>query len=133
MATVVCFCDNCKWCNDEGRCSRNVVTIDFAGECDSYEDYSKDYTDPFYKAVYDDNKNPCRTLCYGKKIEYNGYVFYTEDKINKTGNYYLTEARTGVGAGPYCMLEDRWELFLERVNTYPDIMTLPLKESDDEE
>ena len=66
----------------------------------------------------------------GKKIEYNGYVFYTEEKITDDETYCLTEERTGINAGEFIRLKDqkRWESFLERVGTYPDVSTYPIEE-----
>lgn len=127
MTSVICFCDDCKWCADNGECQRGVITINEAWECDCYENYIDDYNEPFYKACLEDGEK-CRKLTkFGKKIEYNGYVFYTEDKITDSGNYLLTEARTGILVCRFCELEKRWDKFLEKVADYPDVSTYPIK------
>ncbi len=133
MTSVVCFCDDCKWCSENGECDRGAITINEAWECDCFESYRNDYKEAFYKAFCKEGKTYRRLVGNGKKIEYNGYVFYTEDKITESENYYLTEARTGVGAGKFAMLKDRWDKFEEMVVTYPDVSTYPIRKSEDEE
>lgn len=130
MTSVICFCDDCIWCAENGECNRGAITINEAWECDCFESYRKNYTEPYYQAFYDDDGKPCRRLHHGKKIEYKGYVFYTEDKITDSGNYHVTEARTGIGSGIFNRLEGRWDIFLERVATYPDVSSYPIKESE---
>lgn len=129
MTSVGCWLSECKWC-EHGWCQCGAITIGEDKECENFEHYKDDYNDSFWKACLDEGKAVRKLCCHGKKIEYNGYTFYTEDKIC-TGDYYcLTEERTGVNAGEFYKLKDqhRWELFLERVGTYPDVLSLPIKE-----
>lgn len=126
---VGCWLSECKW-YENGWCRRGSITIDEDKECEDYEYYRDSYTDPFWKGLIEDGK-PCRKLVKnGKKIEYNGYVFYTEGKITDDENYDLTEERTGLSVGEFVRLKDqrRWALFVERVGTYPDVSTYPIKE-----
>lgn len=127
--TVSCWLAECQW-NNNGWCERGSITIDELKECEEYEDYYDSYTDSFWKALMKDGKAFRRFVEKGKKIEYNGYVFYTVDKITDAEEYYLTEERTGVMAGEFKKLKEkrRWELFLERVATFPDVSTLPVEE-----
>lgn len=133
MTSVVCFCDDCKWCAENGECNRGTITINEDYECDGFESYLEDYTESFYQACFKDGQKYRRLATNGKKIEYNGYVFYTEDKITDSGNYLLTEARTGIGVGKFNKLEERWGKFLLLITTYPDISEYPIKESEDTE
>lgn len=126
---VGCWLSECKWCQN-GWCQRGSITIDELKECEDFEDYRDSYTDSFWKALIEDGVT-CRSLVEkGKKIEYNGYVFYTENKITDDENYDLTEERTGIGVSDFRRLKEprRWELFVERVGTFPDVSTYPIKE-----
>jgi hypothetical protein len=57
-------------------------------------------------------------------------VFYTESKITEDESYRLTEERTGLDVGEFRKLKEqiRWELFTERVGTFPDVSTYPVEE-----
>lgn len=127
---VGCWLSECKWCRN-GWCQRGSITIDELKECEDFEDYRDSYTDSFWKAFIDDGKPFRRLVDNGKKIEYNGYVFYTDDRITDDENYNLTEERTGLNVGDFRRLKEpkRWELFVERVRTYPDVSTYPAKEA----
>jgi hypothetical protein len=126
---VGCWLSECKW-NKNGWCDRGSITIDELKECEDYEDYQDSYTDSFWKAMEKDGKPYRKLVEKGKKIEYNGYVFYTEEKITDDETYCLTEERTGINSGEFIRLKDqrRWEFFLERVGTYPDVSTYPIEE-----
>lgn len=133
MTSVICFADDCKWCTEIGECQRGAITINGAWECEGFESYRDTYTDSFWIACLKDGEKYRRFVPNGKKIEYHGYLFYTEDKITDSGNYFLIEARTGIGVCRFNELEKRWDKFLERVNAYPDVSTYPIKESEDTE
>jgi hypothetical protein len=126
---VGCWLSECKW-NNNGWCHRGSITIDELKECEDYEDYQDSYTDAFLKALIKDGKPYRKLVENGKKIEYKGYVFYTECKITDDESYYLTEERTGLDVGEFRKLKEqkRWEAFLERVGTYPDVTTYPIEE-----
>ena len=126
---VSCWLSECKW-NNNGWCHRGSITIDELKECEDFEDYQDSYADSFWKTIIEDGKLMRKLVDNGKKIEYNGYVFYTEEKITEDENCSLTEERTGVGVGEFRRLKEqsRWKLFLERVGTYPDVSTYPIVE-----
>lgn len=130
MVSVVCFCDDCKWCTENGECNRGAITIAPDYECECFESYLEDYKETFYIAFSKDGIPHRRLETNGKKIEYKGYVFYTQDKITDSGNYFLTEARTGYSVGKFAYLEERWDKFLERIGTYPDVSTYPIEENE---
>lgn len=129
MTSVSCWCCDCKWEN-HGWCNRCDITISEDYECECYESYLEEYKEPFYKACIENGEKYRKLATNGKKIEYNGYLFYTQDKITDSGNYFLTEARTGIGVCAFYELEKRWDKFLERVGSYPDVTTLPIKENE---
>lgn len=126
---VSCWLSECKW-NQNGWCRRESTTIDELKECEDFEDYQDAYTDSFWKAIIEDGQPMRKLVDNGKKIEYNGYVFYTEEKIAEDENYRLTEERTGLDVGEFRRLKEqrRWELFVERIGTFPDVSTFPIKE-----
>lgn len=126
---VGCWLSECKWCQN-GWCQRGTITIDELKECEDFEYYRDSYTDSFWKALEKDGKPYRRLVEKGKKIEYNGYVFYTDEKITDDESYYLTEERTGISTGEFGKLKEqkRWELFVERVGTFPDVLTYPIEE-----
>ena len=131
MTSVSCWADNCKWCN-YGWCNKGSISISDEYECEDYEIYSYSYTDSYWIVKLIDGKPHRKFIKKGKKIEYNGFVFYTKDKITDSGDYFLTDARTGVGVCRYNELEKRWDKFIERESKYPDVMTLPIESEDTE-
>lgn len=132
MTSVACWADNCKWMAC-GWCKKGSINISEDYECEDFELYSYSYTDSYWIACLNGGEAQRKFVKKGKKIEYNGFVFYTKDKITKIGDYWLTEARTGMGICRYNELEERWDKFLERVDNYPDVMSLPIYESEDTE
>jgi hypothetical protein len=127
MTSVGCWLSECKWC-ENGYCNRGSITIGEDLECEDFVHFCEDYTDAFWKACLKDGKKFRKFVKHGKKIEYNGYVFYTDERITEDGWYYLTEERTGMGIGAYNQLEQRWDKFIARVGEYPDVTDLPIEE-----
>ena len=127
MAEVACYSDDCKWFSC-GFCQRGSITICEDLTCEDFECYIDSYKDSFYKACFKDGKKFRRLAEHGKKIEYNGYVFYTEDRVTEAEEYGLTEERTGVFVGSFKRLKGRWEKFVEKVVTYPDVLSYPIEE-----
>ena len=127
--TVSCWLSECKW-NNNGWCHRGSITIDELKECEDYEHYIDFYTDAFSKAYLEDGKRYRRVFLNGKKIEYNGYVFYTQEKITDEETYCLTEERTGIDVGEFRRLKEpsRWKKFVEQIGSYPDVSTYPIVE-----
>lgn len=134
MTSVSCWADECKWCKN-GWCERGSITISDDWECEDFESYKASYTDSFWIACFKDGEKYRRLVKKGKKIEYNGYVFFTKDKITDDELYSLTEARTGLAVGEFRRLKskDRWDKFVERAATYPDVSTYPIKERSENE
>lgn len=132
MTSVSCWADMCKYCNN-GWCNKGSIVISEDYECEDFEIYNYSYNDSYWIACLNGGEAQRKFVEKGKKIEYNGFVFYTKDKITERGDYSLTEARTGIGICKFNELGKRWDKFIERVGTYPDVMTLPIFESEDTE
>lgn len=129
MMMVGCWLSECEFC-ENGWCRRNMITVGEDKECEDFEDYRDSYNDAYWKACCKDGKKYRRLEKRGKKIEYNGYVFYTDDKITNDEEYYLTEERTGLGTYTFRKLKEQhvWDKFIETVGTYPDVLTYPIEE-----
>lgn len=127
--TVGCWSEECIW-NKGGWCQRGMITIDELKECEAFEDYQDTYTDSYWVACEKDGEKYRKLVEKGKRIEYEGYVFYTNEKITDYETYYLTEERTGMLVGEFGRLkeQERWNWFVEKVGTYPDVLTLPVKD-----
>ncbi len=131
MTSVSCWAGHCKWYIN-GWCTKGSIVISEDYECEDFEIYNYSYKDSYWYACLDDGIAKRKFAEKGKKIEHNGFVFYTRDKITESGDYFLTEARTGMGVCTYRELEKRWDKFVENIGTYPDVMTLPICESEGE-
>lgn len=129
MTSVGCLLSECKYC-EKCWCNRGIITIGEDRECEHFCEY---YHDSFWKACYTKERGHFREFVKnGKKIEYKGYVFYTDDRITYEGDYYLTEERTGLGICYYNQLDQRWEKFVEHISKYPDVLSYPIKERSNE-
>lgn len=129
MTRVYCTLTECVH-NDGCMCERDVISIgeDYVMGCDDYEDYldSEDYQTEFFIRVMAADKKIARAKRKGKRIEYNGYVFYTEDK--ESPEMSVTEEMTGLRIGRFRMLKDakNWNLFVENIPTFEPVTELPM-------
>lgn len=126
-AVVGCWLSECIYCQ-HGWCNRGGIVIGEDRECQNFTHYIDTYTDSFWICCLSDGKKYRRLCKKGKKIEYNGYTFYTNEKITDDGYYWLTEARTGIAVCCYNQLEQRWDKFVSKIGDYPDVTDLPLEE-----
>lgn len=126
MTNVGCWLSECKYCED-GWCTRGMITIGEDQECEDFMHFRDEYKHEYWIAVkpYGKDEISRRLIKKGERIEHNGYVFYTEDKIDREGTYRLTEERTGYSVGEYRTIEDRWAKFVEIEATLPDVLTYP--------
>ena len=132
MTTVCCENKDCIHLKD-GFCQNNTILIgeDADEGCFNFSSYldTEEYSHTFYKAILDKNNVRGKAPhCRGKRIEYEGYVFYTTDKTDTGEAFRVTEERTGVNAGRFDWLKERFDLFEQRVKEYPDVKDLPLAE-----
>lgn len=136
MTTVFCNNEDCIHCDDYNyTCKLQSIRIgdDIYAGCEDYEGFinTKEYQTQYYKAVwaFDGNKKiAAKAISHGKRIEYNGYVFYTEGKVTNSDFYSVTDERTGCMCGQFFKLKDttRWERFVEYSKKFPDVASLPL-------
>jgi hypothetical protein len=69
-----------------------------------------------------------KAVDYGKKIELNGRVFFTQQKIMDDESHIVTDKRTGLLVRSIAWLKDNWDRFLELEKKAVDVDTLPLAE-----
>lgn len=131
MTSVSCWADECKWC-ENGWCERGSISITEDLVCEDFESYRDSYTISYWIACSKDGEKYRKLVERGKRIEYSGYVFYTEDRITADESYRLTEERTGINVGEFRHLKGRWDIFVERLATYPNVSTYPIKEGSED-
>ena len=105
---VLCDDETCIY-NKERECQKEMLWIEDC-ECSDYEDYTKSYE---YQSVYYTHiKDPETGTHYkvkhnGKRFEFYGYVFYTEDDDRYgLSNMWFTEEITGYGVSGRFFLPD---------------------------
>jgi hypothetical protein len=104
------------------------VGDDYTYGCDDYECYldSDEYREKFWKAVKTADNKTAKAVDYGKKVELNGRVFFTKDKILGDESHTITDKRTGFFVGTIAWLKDNWEKFLDREKKVLDVESLPI-------
>lgn len=133
---IICSNYDCIHCNKySSQCQKDIVSVgeDYAYGCDDYISYldSDEYKEKFYKAIRTKDGKVAKVIAYGKKIEFNGRVFFTTDKVDTGGvdedeSYVVTEERTGYLIGTFAKVKDCFEKFLEREKEIPDVKSYPL-------
>ena len=132
MTRIYCQNVDCNYCDPaDFICCAACVTVgeEHMGGCSEYESYSsnKEYREPFYVILSDKNGKPwAKAIRHGKRIEYNGRIFYTTDRVTEAELYSVTEKRTGVDCGRFFKLKERWEKFLELEKPFADVENYPL-------
>lgn len=142
MITIGCNNDDCIH-NNNGYCDFDghiIINCEFIGGCDEYLSYMNlpQYRERYFIARKETDKLPRhRVEKYGRRIEYNGYTFFTqsynyEDDIT---NYLVTEERTGYYCGTMNDLQkpELWQKFIENIKSIPSVMDLPLAIMRDDE
>jgi hypothetical protein len=86
---------------------------------------TEDYRYKFYKAVKTDDKKIAKAVDFGKRIELNGRVFFTKDKIMEDESHTVTDKRTGLLVRSIAWLKENWEKFLELEKKVADVDSLP--------
>lgn len=138
MTVVSCRNTDCIHCDmTDFHCTKSYITIgeDFDCGCNDCENYYNlpDYRAIYWKCVETKSGELGRALCFGKRIEYRGIAFYTQDRITEDGDYMLTHAETGYSAGKYKHLEQRFDGICEKAKDLPSVETLPRAELDNGE
>ena len=135
---MIVFCNNDDCIHEKcGQCTKEAVRIGeiYDGGCEVFSHYidTDEYDNIYYKAVKTKDSKRAKTKVYrGKRIEYNGYVFYTEGRVIDD-SFCVTEARPGYFIGEFSSLKipSRWEFFVKREKEIPNVETLPLAEWND--
>jgi len=135
MTEVICDRASCaNYLN--GYCTLAAIEIDGGECCDyCYDGYKKgkDYQTEYF-IVWTDCKEKWRKRCQGKRIIINGEEFFTEDDDRQNPEAVrVTHGRTGVYAGTVKSVQEHWDEIVKRAAGYPDVMTLPLRESTETE
>ena len=131
MTTIYCCNTDCKHYDPKSfTCTKRLVTVgeDYSYGCDDYESYldSKEYNDKYFIAVKANDGRIAKAVRYGKKIEYNGMVFFTGSRVTEDGDFNVTEKCTGYNAGSFSKLADRWDKLIEIIKRTPDVESYPL-------
>ena len=131
MTSIWCSNTDCRYCDPyTNECKKNRVSVgdDFTYGCDDYESFldSDEYRKKFWKAVKTADNKVAKAVDYGKKIELNGRVFFTKDKIMEDESHTVTDKRTGLLVRSIAWLKDNWEKFIEHEKKIVDVKSLPL-------
>lgn len=136
MKKVFCEFYDCMY-NKSGLCDKETICIGcYEPPCSSYFSYlnTPEYQTEYYIAVKIKKGKRGKVIGNGKaikkgkRIEYNGYTFFTSDKTNDDDDFEITEKRTGYFCGTFKMLKDRWESFLKILPDIPNVEDYPLCE-----
>lgn len=130
MTSVYCYNYDCTHNDcDTGMCCLGMISVEGAAYngCNDYECYldTKEYREEFYVLVGKRGKPSGREKRYGKKIEYNGRVFYSESKLRRDNHISVTDAKTGLAVN-YAYALDQWDKFIELADKQPDIESFPV-------
>lgn len=131
MTDIWCNNYDCLHCNPHTNlCQKKYVSVgeEFECGCDDYESFldCDEYREKFLKAVRTHDKRAAKAVDYGKKIELNGRVFFTKEKIMEDESNTVTDQRTGLLARSIAWLKDNWEKFIELEKKFVDVESLPL-------
>ena len=134
MTRVYCYNDDCIHCDADTKiCACACISV---GEnesygCNEYQCYldTEEYGEDFYALVGKRGKVIGREKRKGKKIEYNGRIFYAREKVTENPNTWVnvTDAKTGLLVRLY-YVKDHWDKFIELADKQPDIESFPLVE-----
>lgn len=132
MPLVQCQHTDCIHCDlkNNFKCKAYIITIgeEWDEGCSGYEDYrdQPDYQNEYWISIMiEPGKNAKAKQYYGKRIEYEGRVFYTRDRIEDPEHCNLTDAETGRGAGSLACLAEHFAQICVQAQKLPKVETLP--------
>ena len=104
-----------------------VVGYGYKFGCEDYESYldTKEYGEEFYALVGKKGKPIGREKRKGKKIGYNGRVFFAQEKMCAGDRFYVTDAKTGLLVQFY-QVKNKWDKFIESANKQANIESFPV-------
>lgn len=132
MTLVYCYNDDCIHCDvNSSICCLDMISVgdnDNCG-CDNYKCYleTEEYSEEFYALVGKKGKPIGREKRHGKKIEYNGRVFYTQSKVSHDNSFLVTDAKTGLAVF-YNFALNNWDKFIEVADKQTNIESFPIIE-----
>lgn len=127
--TVYCLNEDCVY-NDGIRCTRNCISVgeNYENGCEDYKSYlyTKQYQDVFYKCVKTESGKIGALKSRGKRIEYDGYIFFTQNKEGE--EMFVTDEKTGLSCGRFEKLKDPcfWKKFIKVREETVAVYKLPL-------
>lgn len=108
--TVYCGAYNCRF-NKNGDCDNDTVYIDDTGNCEDFAEFYRtaEYLQPYYIAVKSADGRLGKTKKQGKKIEYQGYSFYTNESPEdvESGDFRCTEEKNRCIADVFTFKESK--------------------------
>lgn len=132
MAEIKCFQTDCWYCRDR-MCTH--PELDFIGdECTTYIDRCDPAVNPEYRCEFWSGCQTKRGVKFrvkqqGKRIVYNGFVFYTHDDDRFEQETYVTEERTGADCGRLARLKEKWDVFLAGIALLENVKDFPIGET----
>ena len=141
---VECYYSNCiSWRKANGCADNSLLIIGDEG-CENFVSYKarEDYQTEYWIACLDkETDTKCRRKLKGKRVEIEGFVFFTEDNIEE--GYYeceFTEEKTGVAVPGMLaftptgqLLDEVKEKIIERIANEKPVMELPIWKGEQDE
>ena len=128
---MIVYCDRNECTHNDGmhcNCESISISDENADICDKYESIynTSEYQQTYYKRVLTADKKVGALASKGKKIEYNGFVFFTDSL--PSDDIFVTEERTGLGCGSFEKLKmpERWAKFVEIISKETSVNDYPL-------
>ncbi len=136
MTKILCRRHDCAWCDpDERVCLNTLIAVNEDG-CEDYDTIFErpEYQESFWVCVCVDGVPKYRAERMGKRIEYNGRVFYTVEQTNERETFVVTDGITGAEVGTFARVKKDWDKFIAKAAEYPDVMSYPeyIVEQDEE-
>lgn len=133
MTDIVCDQKSCMYRDCDGRCLKMSVRFE-KGVCAEFEcvTESPEYSSCFYALVKERDKI-YRDLRRGKRIEFNGFAFYTTEPIFENDSHFVYEERTGYLCGSFAFVKKNFDLVADRLKEKPDAAEYPVVREGDQQ
>ena len=128
MPDIKCFTEYCVHCNKDYACELKNITLRYA-ECQTFRSITatEEYKQKYYKRAKNDltGKHE-KYVGYGKRLEINGLVLFTEEDTRHGDNYIVTEEISGASI-KVSKLKDEKRLaeIKERISVLIPVKDLP--------
>lgn len=128
---VLCNDYECVF-NKHGQCTKELISLNEM--CEDFFNYrlTDEYCHSFYKAVKLVDGGIAKALFKrGKKIEYQGLTFYTEDKVYENDDDFdVTEKTSGMRV-EFTYVKKYFDKIMEKIQSAPKVKDLPLADMND--